>query len=126
MSSAADETLREVKRIADVLATLAADDPRREALVQRRDELRVAARDMALAGRPVAALQKELSRLRARRAALDSEKVQIPKWQKQTGGYFTDPEAAGSRINEKLDLVNKREIESIERAIQEIERVLRN
>jgi hypothetical protein len=124
MSRFPDETLRELRQITDELATATEDDPRRPDLLERREELRRLARAGHLAMTDPAGLQRELDHLRKRLSALERERVQIPKWQKQAGGYLTDPEAAGRDINRKLDKINAPERAVLEQRIAEIESAL--
>jgi len=119
-----DDTLRELQQITDELATAADDDPRRQDLLERREELRRLARAGHLAMADPAGLERELNHLRKRLATLERERVQIPKWQKQAGGYLTDPEAAGREINRKLDQINAPERATLEQRIAEIESTL--
>ena len=92
--------------------------------MERRETLRAHARDNHVALNNPALLQQELKHLRQRLTALDRERVQIPKWQKYTGGYLTDPAASGHEINRKLDNFNADARAALERRVAEIEAVL--
>lgn len=123
MTGSPGDLFAELQEITAQLEVLPVGDPQRLGLEQRREELRAAARSLLLSHDP-AALRAELQHLERRKAALETEKVQIPKWQQHTGGKLTDPEAAGSRINERLDEANAHDVVSIERRIDEIEEAL--
>ena len=124
MTAFDDEAFRELGQIAAALTELPEGDPARAALVKRRQQLRAAARRRQLAERDPRDLTSELAHLRKRRADLEAEKVQIPKWQELTGGRLTDPEAAGSLINKRLDEVNAAEVDAIESRIADLAHVL--
>lgn len=116
-----EEILSELLEITADLDAMGDEDPARDALTQRRLELREKARRSRLALSNPAALQNELGHLRRRLKVLDRERVQIPMWQKQIGGRLTDPEAAGAGINKRLDEANATERQSLEARIDAIE-----
>jgi chromosome segregation ATPase len=95
----------------------------RQRLEERREELRTQARKADLSRMDPAALQAEVQRLRRRLTELDAERVQIPRWQRYAG-TFSDPEAAGRNINQKIDEANAPERASLEERIAHIEEAL--
>ncbi|MDJ0925619.1 MAG: hypothetical protein QNJ77_13760 [Acidimicrobiia bacterium] len=123
-----DEVLAELRAIGDQLDALAPDAPERDALEQRRRDLRDAAQATADASRSREHLASELKHLKKRLAAFDAEKINVPAWQiaMTSGGRLTinDPAAHASKLNAALDEATALDREAIEARIEQLERAL--
>lgn len=116
-----DPILTELLEISRLIADAAGGE--RERLEERREQLRAEARRADLSRASPEALQADLERLHRRLGELESERVQIPRWQRYAG-TFSDPEAAGRNINRRIDEANAPERDSLERRIAYIEEEL--
>lgn len=124
MSLSPDDVLRELVEISSRLDALPDGHPEAEALIGRRAELRAMAAERLAGASSPETLRMELKHLHRRLAALDGERVRVPKWQQQVGGKLTDPEAAGREINRRIDAANAAERRSLELRISQIRSIL--
>ena len=122
MTLSPDAVLQKLREIAARLDE--ARGANRDDLLRQRDELRSLARTNHLLLSDPDTLRRELAHAQARLDELDREPVQIPNWQKHTGGRLSDPAAAGVQINRRLNEFNATERESLEQRIDEIQQIL--
>ncbi len=121
-----DEALAEITQIIDRLNAMGANAPGRARLVARRDELRRAARDAAVASRSDDALRYERDQARRRLDELDETLIK-PSWaERQPSKWVNDPGAYAHRINEMLEAQTEAEREELLRRIAEIDAQLGN
>jgi hypothetical protein len=119
-----DEALAEIASIIDRLDSMGSSDPARPRLVARRDELRKAARDAAVASRSDDTLRYERDQAQRRVDELDKRLIK-PGWsERQPTKWINDPGAYSARINEMLREQDATERAELERRIADITRQL--
>lgn len=106
------------------LGELAASDPARRALEERRTELRAAARLAADRARDPAALRREVEHLRTRLERIDDRPIGDAWTQKRNYRWINDPGAYSNVINRKIEEGDRPERDEIVRRIDELELVL--
>ena len=116
-----DEAMAEIGEIIDKLNTMGASAPGRAKLVARRDELRKAARDAAVASRSEDALRYERDQAWRRLQELDDAYIKESWVERQPTRWINDPGAYASRINEMLEEQSAAEREELQRRIAEID-----
>ncbi len=123
-----EDVLAELNTIRTKLDSLPAAAPERAALESRREELRLAALEVADATRNPETLAAELEHLERRLAGFDKERINVPAWQiaMTSGGKLTinDPAAYAAKLNEALDEASATDRARIEERINQLKRTL--
>jgi hypothetical protein len=116
-----DQAVVELRQIVAALDGMPDGDPRRAALLARRDELRAAARLAADAIRSPEQLEYELGHLRRRLASLGRERIG-PSWaEKDHLRWINDASAYSRAINERIEAENAEERAFLESRIAQLE-----
>jgi hypothetical protein len=121
-----EDVLAELNTIRTKLDSRPAAAPERAALESRREELRLAALEVADATRNPETLAAELEHLERRLAGFDNERINVPAWQiaMTSGGKLTinDPAAYAAKLNEALDEASATDRARIEERINQLKR----
>jgi len=123
VNPAIDDIFEQVNALSREIDAIGDDDPLRADLIERRDELRSAARRIADSGRHPLSVEAETSMLVSRLAEIDALFVTKGYAEKHLTKGFSDPGAYSAIINRKLADDHSEEIADIETRLSELSKL---
>lgn len=120
MNPTVDEIFEQVSALSRELDVLADDDPMRDDLIERRQQLRADAQRLAESARHPLSIEAEISMLTSRLAEIDALFVTKGYAEKHLTKGFSDPGAYSAVINRKLADDHAEEIKDIEARLSKL------